>query len=330
MFVFIRFQGGCWMHPYVLATSHRFCPLRLITYQEMVAEMRASAAYDTTILSENVDVTVCKAYLEGLVSGKRVKEGYCVDVPAEAFEGRDAPDITMYGTTSLTSFTELVRDVPINAVVQVQYKYPRTTGGGKVSHIVVVGPDGFQLCTCLKLMRCGLHCNHMLAALVTRLGRAKDFVGESIHPRWRSSVAEWSLGKASLATFDGHETFTGGYTEDFNGADADADGDGDNTLTTNVEFTRRKMYADYIAATMQWAGQASAMITGTPASRQAFLAFQEAQRVAFAAFMGSKPSDELLGLGNPPITLPKDKKETRHKDARGTTGPPKKKVKVES
>lgn len=293
--------------------------------------MRASAAYDTTILSENGDANVCKEYLEGLAGGGRVKEGYCADVPAEAFEGSDAPDITMYGTTSLSSFTELVRNVPIDAVLQVQYKYPRTTGGGKVSHIVVVGPEGFQLCTCLKLMRCGLHCNHMLAALVTRLGRAKDFVGESIHPRWRSSVAEWSLRNANLATFDGHETFTGGYTEDFNGADADAGGDGQDTLRENVEFTRRKMYADYIAASMQWASQASAKVDGTPGSRQAFLAFQEQQRVLFASFMqGPGPSGGLLGLGNPPITLPQDRKETRHKDASGTTGPPKKKVKVES
>lgn len=206
-------------------------------------------------------------------------EGYCADVPAEAFQGSHDPDITMYGTTSLTSFSELVQKVPIDAVVQVQYKYPRTARKGKVSHIVVVGPGGVQLCTCLKLMRCGLHCSHVFAALVTRLDRASDFIGASIHPRWRSSVVEWSLRKAQLGTFDGHETYTGGFTDDF--VPADGDGGGQDTRPNNLAYARKKVYADYVALSMKWASQAAATLDGTPASYQAYTAMVERMKLKF-------------------------------------------------
>lgn len=301
------------------------------TSQEMVAEMRASAAYDTAVLTDkHADDAACHDYLDDLAERGGGAEGSCADVPAEAFEGSHDPDITMYGTTSLPSFAELVRNVRIEAVVQVQYKYPRTARRGKVSHIVVVGPEGFQLCTCLKLMRCGLHCSHVFAALVTRLDRASDFIGASIHPRWRNSVVKWSLRNVELGTFDGHETFTGGFTEDFDGADFD--GDGQDTLNTSVAHTRTKAYVDYITMAQQWANQAAATLDGTPASYQAYSAMVERQRHEVQVLVrGPGPSDRLAGLGNPPTTLPKDRKETRHKDAAGTEGGrPKKKSKVES
>ncbi|CAB1099412.1 unnamed protein product [Ectocarpus sp. CCAP 1310/34] len=297
---------------------------------EMVAEMRASAAYDTAVLTDKqADDAACHDCLDGLAERGGRTEGYCADVPAEAFEGSHDPDITMYGTTSLPSFAELVRNVGIEAVVQVQYKYPRTARRGKVSHIVVVGPKGFQLCTCLKLMRCGLPCSHVFAALVTRLDRASDFIGASIHPRWRKSVVEWSLRNVALGTFDGHETFTGGFTEDFGGGDFD--GDSQDTLNTSVAYTRKKAYVDYIAMAQQWANQAAATLDGTPAAYQAYCAMVERQRHEVQALLrGPGPSDGLAGLGNPPIALPNDRKETRHKDAAGTEGGrPKKKSKVE-
>ena len=58
----------------------------------------------------------------------------------ESGKESDDPDITMYGTTSLLSFSELVGNVPIDAVVKVQYKYPgkRETLQRKASHVVVV------------------------------------------------------------------------------------------------------------------------------------------------------------------------------------------------
>ena len=74
-------------------------------------------------------------------------------------------------------------------------------------------------------MRCGLHCNHVLAALVTGLGRASELIGKSIHPGWRSSREEWSLWNSKMGDFE-KANFKGGYTdEDFDGA-ADVGGDG--------------------------------------------------------------------------------------------------------
>lgn len=295
----------------------------------MVSEMRASAAYDTTILLDG-DAENSHEYLEDLAEQVEGRGDLCADVPAEAFEESvkesDDPDITMYGTTSLASFSELVRYVPIDAIVKVQYKYPSTTRreNRKVGHIVVVGPEGFQLCTCLKLMRCGLHCSHVLAALVTRLGRASEFIGESIHPRWRSSRGEWSLRNTEMGDFE-KATFKGGYTDDdFHGAaDFGGDGgdDGQATYPNRLKNIQGKAYADYVAKFMKWASAAAAKVDGSPASVQAFQALVDVQEREFDAFVrGPGPNDGLVGLGNPPITLPKGRKETRHKDGQGTEG----------
>lgn len=39
----------------------------------------------------------------------------------------------------------------------------------------MVGPNGFQLCTCLQLLGCCFLCRHIVAALVTQFGRGKEF-----------------------------------------------------------------------------------------------------------------------------------------------------------
>ena len=77
----------------------------------------------------------------------------------------------MFGTTSLLSFSGLVENVPIDAVVKVMYKYKESNA----SHLVVIGPNGFQMCRCLQPLRCGLPCRHTVAALVTELKRADEF-----------------------------------------------------------------------------------------------------------------------------------------------------------
>ena len=108
----------------------------------------------------------------------------CCQVPEEVFQKRGEPDITMFGTTSLASFYRLVVGVEIDSIVKALYKHKPDR---EVGHLVVIGPVGFQLCTCLQILRRGLQCRHVLAALVTHLKRGKEFKGESIHPRCRSS-----------------------------------------------------------------------------------------------------------------------------------------------
>ncbi|CAN0153493.1 unnamed protein product, partial [Ascophyllum nodosum] len=183
--------------------------------KEMIAEVRASPAYSTVTLASG---PASAAYLEAMAKQADDHVDVCCQVPEEAFKD-DAGDTTMFGTPSLLSFSELVGNVPPDGVVKVVYKYKER----KVGHIVVVGPNGFQLCTCLQLLRTGLQCRHVVAALVTELKRASEFTGASIHPRWRSSLDLWSIASAGLSAFDGHERgpYRGGFTDDFEGACGD-------------------------------------------------------------------------------------------------------------
>ncbi|CAM9778086.1 unnamed protein product, partial [Ectocarpus fasciculatus] len=99
----------------------------------------------------------------------------------------------------LQSFFRLLANVKIDAVVKVSYIMRRPT----VSHLVVLGPNGFQMCTCLQVMRRGWQCRHVFAALL-KLHRSSEFTGTSIHPRWRPENAEpWSLEGVDLGRFDG-------------------------------------------------------------------------------------------------------------------------------
>ena len=124
----------------------------------------------------------------------------CCQIPDEAVAA-DLTDTTMFGTTLLLSFSGLVENVPIDAVVKVMYKYKESNA----SHLVVIGPNGFQTCSCLQLLRCGLPCRHTVAALVTELKRADEFKGESIYPRWRSSIRPWSIEGVGFSDFNGHK-----------------------------------------------------------------------------------------------------------------------------
>ncbi|CAM9606264.1 unnamed protein product, partial [Laminaria digitata] len=127
---------------------------------------------------------------------------------------KDQQTAGLVSAACLRSFSNLTKNVPIDAVVKVLYSF----GDGIAGHLVAVGPGGFQLCTCLKLLRCGLPCCHVLAALFTELRRGGEFTGASVHPRWRSSSGgPWSVRSAGLGAFDGPErgAVRGGFTGDF-------------------------------------------------------------------------------------------------------------------
>ena len=72
----------------------------------------------------------------------------CAQVSDDVFKGASHPDISMWGTTSMGSFVKHVDNVNIDCGVRGQNEYAERAA----AHIVVVGPDGFQLCTCLQLM----------------------------------------------------------------------------------------------------------------------------------------------------------------------------------
>ncbi|CAN0327056.1 unnamed protein product [Ascophyllum nodosum] len=119
-----------------------------ITDEEMIAEVRASPVYSTVTLASGPASAV---HLEETSKQADDHVDVCCQVPEEIFKD-DARDTTMFGTTSMLSFSELVGKVSLDRVVKVVYKYKEQ----KVGHIAVVGPNGFQLCTCLQLLRTGL------------------------------------------------------------------------------------------------------------------------------------------------------------------------------
>lgn len=219
-----------------------------VKQQEVWAEMLASSAYDTSVVSEGRGST---QFLQDMPTRSASDSNdsingsgdVCCQVPIEVFDENEAPDTTMFGTTSLQSFCRLVHGVEIDCIVKVLYKHKADR---KVGHLVVVGPGGFQLCTCLQLLRRGLQCRHVLAALVTQLKRSGELKGESIHPRWRSSVEPWSLENVGLATFDGDGdgSYDGGFTGDWLQCGNSEDLPGDNSPDPVLSVLRGRAFAN--------------------------------------------------------------------------------------
>ena len=64
----------------------------------------------------------------------------------------DYTDTVMFGTTLLLSFSEFVGHVSIDVAVKVMHTFNES----KASRSFVIGSNGFQLCSCLQTLRCGL------------------------------------------------------------------------------------------------------------------------------------------------------------------------------
>ena len=69
--------------------------------------------------------------------------------------------------------------VQLPAVGKAVFRYEEIS-----THIAVVGPDGFQLCTSLQVLRLGWSCSHAIVALFTWLQLAAEFNGDCIQTRW--------------------------------------------------------------------------------------------------------------------------------------------------
>ena len=106
-------------------------------------------------------------------------------------EAESTDDSSVWARTSLEALLDLIGDLPVHVAAAVRYKLTPTRPG----HVVVFGPDGFHLCSCLKLLRHGLLCRHYFAVLVRFLGCKfkgvllnHHFDGNSVHARWRQSL----------------------------------------------------------------------------------------------------------------------------------------------
>lgn len=280
-----------------------------------MAEMMASSAYDTSTVAEGRESSqtlrsMASISLDGDDNGE-----LCCSVPGEVFEEGGAPDTTMFGTTSLHSFAQLVDKVDIDCVVKVLYKHKPDR---KVGHLVVIGPNGFQLCTCLQLLRRGMQCRHVLAALVTHLKRGVEFKGESIHPRWRLSMKRWSLETAGLGMFEGHggsESYDGGFTCDGGGA-GDFQDLPSEVASDRIAVVRGRAYANI----MEVLGRAARLFTDNMTtdfrpSDQAMFGRLVADVEAHVKRNHGGSTEGFSGVRDPPIYVTKNRKQTRHKDA---------------
>eukprot|EP00904_Undaria_pinnatifida_P008627 jgi/Undpi1/4895/HiC_scaffold_19.g08247.m1 len=112
--------------------------------------------------------------------------------PAEAgllYGTGEGGDVTLTTRTSVTFFVELLREQVADRLVRVTNMYGSQN---QYCHLVVLGPDGFFLCTCLRILTNGLGCRHALRAM-------KDgdvgFTGASNANRWRGSTGEWTMAR---------------------------------------------------------------------------------------------------------------------------------------
>lgn len=291
-----------------------------------MAEMLASSAYETSTLAEGC---ASSQFLQDLAARSMGDfedscdvegdidvegDGLCCQVPEEVFQDGKAPDITMFGTTSLTSFCQLLEGVQIDSVVKVLYKHKP---GRKVGHIVVVGPGGFQLCTCLQLMRRGLQCRHVLAALVTQLNRGEEFRGESIHPRWRMSTASWSLDEAGLSDFDenGSRSYEGGFTGDWCGPDDVGDSTGEDAPDRILSVMKGRAYANMMEVCTRAVRKfVDNMTKNTRESEQSMFGEMSRSVDAWARRDENSNAEPWSGIRDPPLQVTKSKKQTRTKD----------------
>ncbi|CAB1119118.1 unnamed protein product [Ectocarpus sp. CCAP 1310/34] len=148
-------------------------------------------------------------------------------------EAESTEDNTVWARTSLEAPLDLVSRVPVHLAAAVRYKLTPSRPG----HVVVVGPGGFYLCSCLKFLRHGLPCRHYFAVLVRFIGGKyggvllnHEFDGNSVHTRWRQSPdgsdAPWTASRVleGAGHGDGWDGCDHGQDDNFWGPTYDDDG----------------------------------------------------------------------------------------------------------
>ena len=181
-----------------------------------------------------------------------------------------------------------------------------------------------------SLLRCGLPCRHTVAALVIELKRADEFKGESIHPKWRSSIQPWSIEGVGLSDFNGHERgpYSGGVTGDLEGIDCgEEEGTSGNKSAASV--TRGRLLANLIDMASRCARTLVDNLDEKKVlSSDCTICFATLNRDIDAYVKGaaSVGSGGLSGIGNPPMPVTKSRRESRFKDC--TEGHASKKARV--
>lgn len=159
--------------------------------------------YGTRLLAKGSDAVA--ALLATLSSGEQGGDVRFVAGP-DSTDLQDLHDVgdddtTMYARTSLPAFCALLQGQSITEVYKITF---RSGGADGRAHLVVTGPGGFHLCSCLHLLRTGRLCRHFLAMLADFFAMSDwQFDPACLHPRWREGEGRWSMAaiakKTSLA-----------------------------------------------------------------------------------------------------------------------------------
>ena len=284
--------------------------------QAVRAEVSAAVAYSTTPLSEGVGAGQYLMDLATQLDDGRPKD-VCCEVPEEAFHNDvETVDISMFGTTSLLCFAKLVENVQVSTVVKVLYTWKKP----HVGHIVVLGPDKFQLCTCLQILRTGLPCRHVLAVLM-KLDCTAEFSGTSLHPRWRRDSEKWSIANAGLRAFDGEGLgpCVGGFTDDLQGMDF---GDCHDDVAPKVAISTIR--GRYFANMSETVTRSCKILVDNAEAKDSYILRRGQELVdrfhrdvLALVEAGDGPADPhhtTAGIRDPPIRPSKSRRETRIKD----------------
>ncbi|CAB1105077.1 unnamed protein product [Ectocarpus sp. CCAP 1310/34] len=148
-------------------------------------------------------------------------------------EAESTGDNTVWARASLEALLDLVSRVLVHLAAAVRYKLTPS----RPSHVVVFGPGGFYLCSCLKLLRHGLPCRLYFSVLARFIGGKyggvllnHEFDGNSVHTRWRQSPdgsdAPWTASRVleGAGHGDGWDGCDHGQDDNFWGPTDDDDG----------------------------------------------------------------------------------------------------------
>lgn len=159
------------------------------------------------------------------------------DLSHDATHDVGGDDTTMYARTSLQTFLTLLLGVKITAVHK---KSLRAGGRDGRDHVVVTGPEGFCLCSCLHLLRTGRLCRHILAGLVDLSGTATwEFDPTCLHPRWRAGGRPWSTEAIAKKTVE-TEDVAGGVPEQDVAAQQEL-------VAKKASAVKQTIFADWVA-----------------------------------------------------------------------------------
>ena len=187
--------------------------------------------------------------------------------------GDTREDRSMYARTSLRAFVDMLRDsgVTVDKVFQVSYCLVSPSP----SHIVVVGAEGFHLCSCLQLLQHGYPCRHLFAVIVhLQRSRATDtehryaFDANSVHPRWRAMRALVSERWTGSKVIPDEQLWVGAEGPTFGEGGGNSTGDvgsGSGAASRVHEGVRRRVYADCLAMSRR----RSALIAASPRPSEA-------------------------------------------------------------